>query len=226
MKLLVSCTVLLLFTLNTSVLLGFSDNRFISSTDKGMYGEKITSSIMAARGYIEVPSKYKGNNGIDHVFIKGYNAENLDSIIVAETKADTSVYTNSQLSNSRLMEIIEMMRRSSDQNVRETADMLSKNFEKISKELFRHDTTSGKTIVSEIGNNGEVVSVKSEFSTVSIQKKIMTSRGSSQQQREEANIDEQMEGRITSKDYIPKGPTRSRVPRDILEAPRLRVAVP
>lgn len=226
MKSLVTCSILILLAINPLVSFGFSDDRFNSSTDKGLYGEQITSKIMAARGYIEVPSKYKGNNGIDHVFVKGYNAENLASIIVVETKTDSSVYNGNQLSDRRLLEIIEKMNQSYDQNVRETAGMLRRNSEKIKKELFRHDTLNGKTTVSEIGVDGEVVAVKSEFSTVAIQERIMAARGYSQQRREEANIDEHMDGRITGKDYIPKGPTRSRSPRDILEAPRPRVPIP
>ena len=150
----------------------FSDPLFDNSTQKGAFGEEVTTGEMVKRGYEQLPSKYSGNNGIDHVFVKrGPDGEVLD-IILAETKTDSSPYFPDQMSDAAIDERISKMKSSPDPEVRATAALLEKNRNLIRKEYWHHDTRTGKTTVGKLGPDGRVVQEQAEYSTERTQRKL------------------------------------------------------
>lgn len=166
-----SCAAFLLAI--SSALYGFADGRFQHTTDKGAYGEDVTSYIMKSKGYVALPAKYRGNNGIDHIFVKGYNSNNIDEVIIVETKTDTSIYDKNQMSDDMIMDQIKRMKDSSDYHVRETARLLERNWSKVSKILVRHNTNKGLTEVSDLNSEGNVAGDSKVYVTKSIQTIVM-----------------------------------------------------
>jgi len=155
----------------------FADPRFSSSVDKGLYGEEITSEFMKARGYEELPAKYSGPKGMDHVFVKrGANGEIVD-IVIVETKVDSSPYKPEQLSDKGIDERIEKMKQSKDPEVRKTGEMLEEHRSKVRKEVWRHDTYRGRTTVTEAKADGTLVGEpKAEYNTRRIQDRLAKER--------------------------------------------------
>lgn len=160
--------------------LAFADSRFENPVDKGNYGEAVTKECMEARGYRSLPSKVNGNQGIDHVFVKCNPDGTISEIRLCETKTDTSPYDPNQMSDARIDEQIKRMKASPDPEVRKTAELLEKNRRLIKKELWQHNTLTGKTTVSELDGDGTPTQKKTEFPTKRAQRKLMAARQKSE----------------------------------------------
>jgi hypothetical protein len=172
----VICLIISLLCLITSQSLSFSDPRFKNTTDKGDFGESITEYQMKLRGYSSLPSKHTGNQGLDHVFVQKNSRGKVKDIIIAETKADSSTYKPEQMSNEKIDNQIQKMKNSSDPEVRKTGELLEKNRNKIRKEHWRHNTSTGKSTVYEIGANGQIKSTKAVYNTKRVQRSIYQNR--------------------------------------------------
>lgn len=153
----------------------FSDPAFENSVDKGNFGESITEEMMRSRGYESLPAKYQGNNGIDHVFAKRGADSQPREVVIVETKTDSSPYNPRQLSNFRLQELSKRMRASSDPAVRKTASIIGDC--SVRKEYWRHDTSTGRTTVHGVAEDGTPTEIKAHFNTVRIQNQLHARRG-------------------------------------------------
>lgn len=158
----------------------FPDERFKNPTDKGNTGENLTQAEMEKRGYKSLPSKYSGNQGIDHVFIK-YNPDgDISDIIVAETKAHDgspdSNYNQKQMSDEGIDDRIKKMKNSKDPEVKKAGELLEKNRDKIRKEYWHHNTRTHKATVYEVGPDGNLKSVKAEYNTERALRKLLKAK--------------------------------------------------
>jgi len=177
----------------------FADGRFANSDDKGFFGEDITRESMDARGYTTLDAKVQGNHGLDHVFVK-YNTDGtVKEICLCETKTDTSRLVSDQMSDEWIDKQIKRMKADPDPNVRKTGELLEKHRKLVKKELWHHDTRTGKTTVSELGPDGKPTQVKAEFSTKRQQRKLLEAREKAKQLE------------LAKAKSAPEGPARSRL---------------
>jgi Tfp pilus assembly major pilin PilA len=166
----------LLFIMYSNIAAAFSDARFENTTDKGNFGESVTDAIMEKRSLKKIPTKHAGNQGIDGAYVQYDNNSNVEKIILVESKVDSSPYNPDQMSDEKIRDQIEKMKKSNDPDVRKAGEFLEKKFDKIVKECHCHDSHNGKTTVSEIDKNGKLTKAKAEYNSQRVMRKLLEAK--------------------------------------------------
>ena len=114
-----------------------------------------------ARIYEKMRSKRDTVHGLDVVYLKNPRRGRL-AVVVIENKVNKSPYSPSQLSDDAIKRQCELMKLSSQQSVRETADVVWRAVHrvgdrKIERLLMRHDLVRGVTIRTRVNERGHVI---------------------------------------------------------------------
>lgn len=126
---------------------------------KGTVGDYITAQRMTGMGYKKLGSKITTLHGIDGVYLKKNIDGSIKELITVENKTNTSHLNPGpprQMSDEWIQQRIEKMLSSSDEEVRQTGVLLKTNPDKIEKQLWQHDLSSGSTKVTLIDKDGYV----------------------------------------------------------------------
>jgi len=128
---------------------------------KGTFGDYLTAKRMTAMGYKKLKSKVSSIHGIDGVYIKKGFGNKIEEIVIIENKVDKALLNPGpprQMSSEWIQSNIQKMLTSSDPQVKETGRLLDyflKNHpNKLKRELWKHDTLSGKTIRYQVNEAG------------------------------------------------------------------------
>ncbi len=137
-----------------------------STTKIGSLGEHITNRLLTSQGYKKIASKFKGNQGIDHIFAKYGKNMNIKKVQIVETKINNSQLRPNQMTSNGIIERIDKLLSKTNISSDERKIYLfikeNINTNKVSKQLYHHDTYKNITTISKLGPNQDIVK-KSSF---------------------------------------------------------------
>lgn len=140
-----------------------------SSTQIGKLGEYITNRMLTFQGYTKIASKYKGNQGIDHIFVK-YKNGNISKIQIVESKVNTSQLRIDQMSDKGILERIERLLSKKDITNEEKAvyEFIKNNINSnhVVKQLYNHNYHNNFTTIYKLGTNQEIIQKSSFYNKI------------------------------------------------------------
>lgn len=134
------------------------DARFASSGEgdylvQGNYGEFYSSILAAADGWVQIPSKLSGNEGIDGLCLKAIPSNDGHSqvhVLILETKTEFSWLSEKQMSQQWIIGNLELLFAGSPEgSYRDTLDEIvravKRNSRFVHREVWRHKFSTGVT---------------------------------------------------------------------------------
>jgi hypothetical protein len=148
---------------------------FKNSHEKGTLGDRITNVKMGGMGYKPLKSKIDQIHGFDSVFVKKEANETIKDLVIIENKANTKgnpfKLADGQMSNEWIDKLIEEMLKHEKAEIRETAELLKNNRDKIRTELWHHDFDNGVIKRYEL-DDGKIVNLRNVWKDSTIKNEI------------------------------------------------------
>jgi hypothetical protein len=128
---------------------------------KGAIGDVVSKEYFTQRGWTRLRSKFRGDHGIDTVFVKKF--KDYKRVYIVENKVNTATLSEGQMSSEWLARKIVEMEKYGDAQVKATARELKKAINgdpgyKTTKLLARHDVQSGKSSFFLLDEAGKISS--------------------------------------------------------------------
>jgi len=122
------------------------------------FAHLLTAAILGSQGWKQLPSRYHGDRGIGGLFLREVRGGGGYECIATESLANGAAYEPAVMADTHLAgEIAQLYERGALS--RQIADELMRGLHEgpsfFRKELWRHDLTSGLTIICDLGRKGE-----------------------------------------------------------------------
>ena len=133
---------------------------FRGTRQQGDFGELLTAAMVTAAGYVQIPSQYGRNNGLDGVFVIRDKPGEFSHVLIAETKTGQAKIRSDIMTDKGVRRRLDKMYAEGLLSY-ETADVLIKMLDSGSpnfrKQLWQHRLQTGETFVYHLDANQKVI---------------------------------------------------------------------
>ena len=140
---------------------------FRGTRQQGDFGELLTAVMVTAQGYVQIPSQYGRNNGLDGVFVKRDTPGAFSDVVITETKTGQPKIKSDIMTDKGVRRRLDRMY-AEGLLTYETAEMLirmldsgSPNFK---KQLWQHRLQSGESFVYHLDADQKVIGTPDDVS--------------------------------------------------------------
>ncbi len=120
---------------------------FKSTRQQGDFGEMLTAVMVTAQGYVQLPSQYGRNNGLDGVFVKREKPGAFSEVLITETKTGQAKINSDIMTDAGVRRRLDKMY-AEGLLTYETADALIKLLDarapNFKKQLWQHRIATGE----------------------------------------------------------------------------------
>ncbi len=124
--------------------------QFRDTRQQGDFGELLTAVMVTAQGYVQLPSQYNRNNGLDGVFVRRTQPGAFSDVLIAETKTGQARLSSDIMTDKGVRRRLDKMY-AEGLLTYETAELLIKMLDARSpnfrKQLWQHQLATGQTFV-------------------------------------------------------------------------------
>ncbi len=140
---------------------------FRGTRQQGDFGELLTAVMVTARGYVQIPSQYGRNNGLDGVFVKRERPGEFSEVLITETKTGQPKINSDIMTDKGVRRRLDKMY-AEGLLTYETADTLIKMLDSGSsdfkKQLWQHRLQSGESFVYHLDADQKVIGTPDDVS--------------------------------------------------------------
>lgn len=133
---------------------------FKGTRQQGDFGELLTAVMVTSQGYVQLPSQYNRNNGLDGVFVRREKPGAFSHVIIAETKTGQARIDSDIMTDAGVRRRLDQMYAKGLLTYETTAiliKMLDEKSPNFAKQLWQHRLATGETFVYTLDANQNFV---------------------------------------------------------------------